>query len=193
LYIDCNAISPKTAEKVASIVTATGTPFLDGGIIGGPPTGDHDSPSIFVSGPDVKRTAPLKDAGLLVKPLDGPVGAASALKMSFGGITKCSTALGAAMVLAADRAGATEALRAELAERVPFLLQWLDRSLPQMFAKAYRFVDEMEEISQYLAPRDEKEIFSGAAKLYQHVASDYEGGKTEVAALQKFVDAGKKK
>jgi putative dehydrogenase len=192
LYIDCNAISPDTADRIATIVTATGTPFLDGGIIGGPPTGDSDSPSIFVSGPDVKRTAPLKDAGLLIKVLDGPVGAASALKMSFGGITKCTSALGAAMVLAASRAGATEALRAEMAERVPGLLGWLDRSFPQMYAKAYRFVDEMEEISQYLDPREEKDIFSGAAKLYQHIADDYEGAKTEVAALQKFVAAGKK-
>ena len=193
LYIDCNAISPDTAEKIAAIVTATGTPFLDGAIIGGPPQGDNDSPSVFVSGTEIKKAAPLKQAGLLIKELDGPVGAASAFKMSFGGITKCSTALGAALVLAASRLGATEALRAEMAERVPGLLGWLDRSFPQMYSKAYRFVDEMEEISQYLDPRGESEIFAGAAKLYQHIADDYEGAKTEVAALQKFVDAGKKK
>ncbi len=42
LYIDCNAISPETADKIAAIVTATGTPFLDGAIIGGPPQGDND-------------------------------------------------------------------------------------------------------------------------------------------------------
>jgi len=192
IYIDCNAISPGTAERVGAIVTAAGASFLDGAIIGGPPSGDNDSPSIFVSGPDVQRTATLKDAGLLIKVVDGPVGAASALKMSFGGITKCTTALGAAMVLAASRAGATEALRAELAERVPGLLGWLDRSLPQMFAKAYRFVDEMEEIAQYVDPLVERKIFDGAAELYQRIADDYDGPKKEIDVLAKFVAAGKK-
>ncbi len=192
IYIDCNAISPGTAGRIDTIVSGTGATFLDGGIIGGPPTPNGESPSIFVSGPGAKRTAPLKDMGLLIKVLEGPVGAASALKMSFGGITKCTTALGAAMVLAASRAGATEALRAEMAERVPGLLGWLDRSFPPMFAKAYRFVDEMEEISQYLDPRVEQEIFSGAAKLYRHIADDYEGPKKEVDVLAKFAAAGKK-
>jgi 3-hydroxyisobutyrate dehydrogenase-like beta-hydroxyacid dehydrogenase len=192
IYIDCNAISPGTAERIGTIVTATGSLFLDGGIIGGPPAPGDDGPSIFVSGPDAERTGPLKQNGLLIKVLDGPVGAASALKMSFGGITKCTTALGAAMVLAASRAGVTEALRAEMVERVPGLLSWLDRSFPQMFGKAYRFVDEMEEIAQYVDPRPEREIFDGAAKLYQHIADDYQGAKKDVDALAKFAAAGKK-
>ena len=41
--------------------------------------------------------------------MDGPIGAASAIKMSFGGITKGLIAIGSAMVLAAHRAGVAEA------------------------------------------------------------------------------------
>ena len=46
--------------------------------------------------------AKLNDYGLIVRVLDGPLTAASALKMSYAGITKGFTALGAAMMLAAD-------------------------------------------------------------------------------------------
>src|SRR5438132_8947255 len=35
IYIDCNAISPQTAQRVAAIVEPTGAKFVDGGIIGG--------------------------------------------------------------------------------------------------------------------------------------------------------------
>src|SRR6202795_212619 len=35
IYVDCNAISPQTAQRVAAIVEPTGATFVDGGIIGG--------------------------------------------------------------------------------------------------------------------------------------------------------------
>src|SRR5690606_9204430 len=37
LYADCNAVSPDTARAIAVVVEASGTPFADAGIIGGPP------------------------------------------------------------------------------------------------------------------------------------------------------------
>src|SRR3954467_13740360 len=37
VYVDCNAISPQTAERVAAIIAPTGARFVDAGIIGGPP------------------------------------------------------------------------------------------------------------------------------------------------------------
>ena len=55
----------------------------------------------------------------------GPIGAASAMKMSYAGITKGFTALGAAMMLAASRAGTAEALKAELSASQPALFGWL--------------------------------------------------------------------
>ncbi len=65
--------------------------------------------------------ARLNDYGLIVRVLEGPLTAASALKMSYAGITKGFTALGAAMMLAASRGGSAEALKAELAESRPDL------------------------------------------------------------------------
>src|ERR1700676_3751914 len=37
LVIDCNAINPRTVARIAAILAPGGAPFVDGGIIGGPP------------------------------------------------------------------------------------------------------------------------------------------------------------
>ena len=61
--------------------------------------------------------------------MNGPIGAASAMKMSYAGITKGFTALGSMMMLAAARGGVAEGLRAELERSQPALLPWLQRLL----------------------------------------------------------------
>ena len=103
--------------------------------------------------------------GLDIRVLEGPIGAASALKMSYAGITKGFTALGAAMALAATRAGAAEALHRELADSQPALLGWLTRQVPRMYPKAYRWVAEMEEIAGFIgAPDAGGTMLDGAAR-----------------------------
>ena len=51
---------------------------------------------------------------------------------------------------AASRDGLAEALRVELARTQPQFLDRIDRLVPAMFPKAYRFVAEMEEIAEFL-------------------------------------------
>src|SRR5208283_5117864 len=105
VYVDCNAVDPGTVARIAAIVGATGTPFVDAAIFGGPPRPGQPGPTFYLAGEPAAGLTGLQDLGLRVRLLDGPVGAASALKMAYAGITKGLTALGAAMVLAADRAG----------------------------------------------------------------------------------------
>ena len=50
----------------------------------------------------------MRDYGLDWRIIDGPVGAASGLKMSYAGITKGTTAIAAAMLLGAARFGAAK-------------------------------------------------------------------------------------
>ena len=69
---------------------------------------------------------------------------------AYAGITKGFTALGAAMMLAATRAGTAEALQAELSSSQPALFNWLTRQMPRMYSKAYRWVAEMEEMPRSL-------------------------------------------
>src|SRR5262247_351644 len=85
VYVDCNAVSPRTAERIAAAIAPTGSPFVDAGIIGAPPKGSDAGPRFSASGPAATRFATLKDYGLDVRVLGGPMTAASALKMSYAG------------------------------------------------------------------------------------------------------------
>ncbi|MBW8856897.1 MAG: NAD(P)-dependent oxidoreductase, partial [Bradyrhizobium sp.] len=150
IYVDCNAVSPPTKIEIGHVITKAGSPFVDAGIVGGPPKAGYDGPGIYASGPDAGRFGSLTEFGLVVHVMNGPIGAASAMKMSYAGLTKGLTALGAMMILAAKRGGVADSLRAEFERSQPALLGWLQRQIPAMYSKAYRFVGEMEEISDYV-------------------------------------------
>ncbi len=131
IFVDCNALNPGTVLRIARVIEETGATFVDGGIIGGPPKTGY-SPKIYLSGSASARVAELAKFGLQMPIQPGPIGAASAMKMSYAGITKGFTALGAAMMLAATRAGTADDLRAELSGSQPALFGWLTRQLPGM-------------------------------------------------------------
>ena len=192
IYVDCNAVQPRTVERIAAVITATGCPFVDAGIIGGPPKAGYDGPIFYASGEAAPRFAALGQHGLKIRVLDGAVGAASAVKMSYAGITKGFTALGAAMMLAAAREGTADTLYKELSESQPQLFAWLTRQMPQMFPKAYRWVAEMEEIADFVGEdAAARQIVGGMAPLYARLAADFAGDKHEIDALTAFVKGGK--
>src|SRR5262249_58151460 len=163
----------------------------EAGIIGGPPKAGYDGPVFYAWGEAAGRFAVLDQYGLKVRVLDGPVGAASAVKMSYAGITKGFTALGAIMMLAATREGTAETLHAELSQSQPALLGWLTRVMPQMYSKAYRWIAEMEEIAEFVGDDPAaRQMLEGTARLYERLAADFEGDKHEVDALSQFVKRG---
>ena len=187
VYVDCNAVSPPTLLAIAEAIAPTGCPFVDAGIIGPPPTPGSTNTKFYASGPAAQTFAALNNYGLIVKVLDGPLSAASALKMSYAGITKGFTALGAAMMLAATRGGSAEALKAEIADSIPDLSAFLTRNTPRMYSKAYRWVAELDEISTFVGKDyPESEMFAAAARLYERIAADLDGDKKEVDAMDKF-------
>ena len=170
VYVDCNAISPQTAMRIGEIIAPTGADLVDAGIIGGPPRPGY-SPTIYASGPTAGQTAVLRDWGIDWRVIDGPIGAASALKMSYGGITKGTTAIASAMLLGAARFGCSEALIAELTESQPEMLARFRESIPRMYDKAYRWVAEMEEISDFLEQNPaSRDIYAAIARLYAYLA-----------------------
>jgi putative dehydrogenase len=170
VYIDCNAVSPQTAVRIGEIIAPTGADFVDAGIIGGPPRPGY-SPTIYASGPTASQTAVLRDWGIDWRVIDGPIGAASGLKMSYAGITKGTTAIASAMLLGAARFGCGEALIAELTESQPQMLAHFRNSIPRMYDKAYRWVAEMEEISDFLERTPpSRDIYAAIARLYAHLA-----------------------
>jgi putative dehydrogenase len=192
IYVDCNAVNPATVLRIARTIEEAGATFVDGGIIGGPPTPGSKGTKIYVSGPAASRVAELEKYGLEIRLQAGPIGAASAMKMSYAGITKGFTALGAAMMLAATRAGTADALRAELSASQPALHGWLTRAMPKMYSKAYRWVAEMEEISGFVGEDPAAaQFFQAAARLYERIAADEEGTRAECLALDAFCEPPK--
>jgi len=191
LYVDCNAVAPGTAQRIAEIVTATGAGFVDAGIIGPPPADNPRAATRFyASGDAAAAFAALSAHGLTIRVLDGPVGAASALKMSYAGLTKGFTALGAAMMLGASQAGVGDALRQELSESQPHFLAFLQKAVPGMFPKAYRWIAEMEEIAAFASDAPGGgDMYRGAADLYRHITAGVAGepdAQRDLAALREF-------
>ena len=194
VYVDCNAVNTETAGRIDAAVVKTGAPFVDGGIIGGPPRPGDAGPRLYVAGPNAERVLKLRDFGLDVRVLSGPPDAASALKMSYAGITKGFTALGSIMLLAATRAGTAADLYAELADSQKALLGYLNSSIPRMYDKAYRWVAEMEEISGFVGKElSDSEVHAAFAKFYDRMAQDHAGAKQETGALTAFLQQGKKR
>ncbi len=187
IYIDCNAVHPGTVVRIARVIEEAGATFVDGGIIGGPPAPGSKGTRIYLSGEAAARVASLEQYGLEMPVQPGPIGAASAMKMSYAGITKGFTALGAAMMLAASRAGTADDLKQELLASQPALVGWLTRQMPRMYSKAYRWVAEMEEIAEFVGEDPAaRQFYLAAAQLYQRIADDFDGDRKETAALDAF-------
>jgi 3-hydroxyisobutyrate dehydrogenase-like beta-hydroxyacid dehydrogenase len=191
VYVDCNAINPKTVDRVAAVIAPTDCPFVDSGIIGSPPKPGDAGPRFYASGPAAPRFATLRQYGLDVRVLDGAMSAASALKMSYAGITKGTQAIGAAMMLAATRAGSADALFAELSSSQKDMFAWFKRGLALMPPKAYRWVAEMHEIAGFVGEDPTAhELYEGAAHFYERIAEDFDGDKKDVSALVAFLGKG---
>jgi 3-hydroxyisobutyrate dehydrogenase-like beta-hydroxyacid dehydrogenase len=188
VYVDCNAINPGTVDRVAAVLAPTGSAFVDSGIIGSPPKPGDAGPRFYASGAAAQRFATLRNYGLDVRVLDGALSAASALKMSYAGITKGTQAIGAAMMLAATRAGSADALFAELSSSQKEMFAWFKRGLALMPPKAYRWVAEMHEIAGFVGEDPTAhELYQGAAHFYERIAADFDADKKDVAALADFL------
>ena len=188
IYVDCNAVSPQTAERIGDVLKDTGCVYVDAGIIG-PPPGPNSRTIFYASGPGAKEFEHLAACGLSIRLVEGPNGAASAMKLSYAGITKGCTAIASAMMLGSTRAGTAESLLQELSESQPMLLGWMRNFVSRMPPKAYRWVAEMEEIATFLeddaAARD---MYLGIARFYEQIAaalSDPKAGDA-VAQLKDF-------
>ena len=187
VFVDCNAVSPPTMRGTGEVIAETGAQFVGAAIIGPPPKPGSANTKIYVSGPAAAAVMKLNDHGLIVRLLDGPLTAASALKMSYAGIVKGL----AGMMLAAAREGSADALKAELAESQAAMTAWLDRQMPNMYGKAYRWVAELDEIGAFVGEEfAEHDMLTAAARFYQRIADDFDGKQDEVAVLERFLKRG---
>ena len=150
IFVDANAVSPATTAEIGSTVEAAGATFVDGGIVGPPPGVEVDA-RLYLSGSEAASVAELfEDTTVSAVVLDGPIGAASALKMTYAGWTKGTTALLLAMRAAARAHGVEDALVEEWAGSIPELPTRSARAARSAAAKGWRWVGEMKEIAATL-------------------------------------------
>ena len=160
LYVDANAVSPATATQVRETV---GGRFVDGGIIGPPPV-RAGTTRLYLSGGEAAAVAGLfAGSALEAIALDGDVGAASALKMSYAAWTKGTAALLVAIRATAQAHGVDDHLLAEWAISQPRLAERYERAVEATGEKGWRWVAEMREIAATFAAAGQPDGFHLAA------------------------------
>jgi len=191
LFVDANALSPATKQALAARLATAGCTLVDGAILGPPPGSSPRGAVLLLSGEAAQEATRLATEPCPTKVVGNSVGGASALKMCYGGINKGVAGLAAALLLAAERHGIADALKAEMAEHMPDLFQRYQRQIPDMMPKAYRWVAEMREISAFLAPDDAAgaDIYQGLADLFAHVAEQVANEGGDCAVLRRAVTA----
>lgn len=166
-YVDGNAVSPATARSIAELFDDV----VDGGIVG-PPPAKAGTTRLYVSGGGASGVADLfEGSNLEVRVVDGPAGAASAVKMCFAGWTKGTSALLFSIRALAEAEGVSEALLAEWETSMPELIARSARSPAAVGPKAWRFEPEMHEIANSFAAAGLPDGFHrAAADTYGRIA-----------------------
>lgn len=151
-YLDLNAISPGLATQTQALFRNNpNIVLIDGGIIGGVPYQKADSltgwncPSLIVSGPTKLPFADLAKT-LNIDHMNERLGAASGLKMCFGSTTKGFFALAIQSYVTAEALGILPQLRDYMKRYNAETLAIADRGVISMPPKAYRWVNEMQQI-----------------------------------------------
>ncbi len=170
VYVDCNAISPATAQEIGNIAAESNLPFIDAGIIGLAP-GKGTATRFYVSGTDTAAMESLNGKGIEVIPMGPEVGKASAIKMVYAGLTKGTWTLHTAVLMAAEKLGVRQELTSEFAFSQKSTLAGMERLVPRLPADAGRWIGEMEEIAATFAEAGVTSGFhDGAAEVFRVLA-----------------------
>lgn len=183
-YLDLNAISPSTVKTMARSFeqNAPGLRFVDGGIIGGPPspseteTNGWKRPGVPLSGPHPLHSAPVSGTHLAevlnTRYLGAEIGTASGLKCCFAALSKGFTALALQSFTTASSLGVLNPLLEYMDVYNIGARQKAERSVVGCTGKAYRWVEEMNQIG---ACFEEEGGWKGDAKVFREIASVFQG------------------
>jgi 3-hydroxyisobutyrate dehydrogenase-like beta-hydroxyacid dehydrogenase len=155
VYVDANAISPQRALEVAALQPR----FVDGGIVGGPPT--EPGTTLYLSGAAAETAAELFAGSALATRI---VSNASAVKMAYAAWSKGTTA----MLLAIRDVARANGIEDEWRLSAPELAARLPRAEAAKAEKGWRWIGEMEEIADTFAAAGQPEGFHrAAAEVYR--------------------------
>jgi 3-hydroxyisobutyrate dehydrogenase-like beta-hydroxyacid dehydrogenase len=169
VYIDANAISPGHSREIGCLVEKNGARFVDGGIIGLPPTAARIV-KLYMCGPDAPAVAGLFDGSQTqAVVIDGAIGAASALKMCYAAWAKGETALLGIIRALARHEGVDETLLNEWRASMPGIVEQSEH-IAQRARKAWRWAGEMEEIAASFDAANIPSGFLANAEVYRRLA-----------------------
>ncbi|MGW1295074.1 DUF1932 domain-containing protein [Streptomyces sp. NPDC002533] len=150
-YVDANAVSPNTMARINSTMEPLGATVVDGSVIGSPPS-ESKSPRLYLAGPGeaLPRVAELfAGSAVQVRSLNGGVGQASALKLSYSSYQKASRVLAAvAYALAQDHGVEGELLDIARGRSSSYLSE--TEYIPKVAARSWRWGPEMREAADAL-------------------------------------------
>ena len=169
-FADCNPVAPIVAQQMADIIDRAGGKYIDGGIIGGPP-GRGEPPRFYASGPHEAIMGQLDGRGISVPMMGGDVGRASAIKMCYASLSKGAAALNASALISAMNLGIYDEFIAEMESSQQVVLRNM-QGVKSLGAKAFRWIDEMEQISAtFGAAGATPYMHKGAADIFRLVTS----------------------
>jgi 3-hydroxyisobutyrate dehydrogenase-like beta-hydroxyacid dehydrogenase len=169
LYVDANAVSPETARTIAEIHTR----FVDGGVVGAPPTRPGTT-RLYLSGAEAEQVAALfSGTNVDARVISDEPGAASALKAAYAGWTKGGAALLLTVRDLARAEGVEEALLEEWRLSLPEVEEELAGAERSARRKSWRWIGEMEEIARSMAAQDLPSGFhEAAAEVFRRTAAE---------------------
>ena len=171
LYVDANAISPARTRRINAAMSAGGTRFVDGSVMGGP-AWTPGRTFLYLAGPHAEEAATCFSAGPLdTYVLGSEVGRAAALKMCFAAYTKGSSALLSAIMAAAKANGVLDALAMQWSRNSSDFAQQTERRVRGVTTRAWRFAGELDEIADTFRDAGLPAGFGeAAAEIYRRTA-----------------------
>ncbi|MPZ75554.1 MAG: DUF1932 domain-containing protein [Deltaproteobacteria bacterium] len=179
LYLDANAISPMTAEKINTVLGQGDVRFVDGCIIGSAAKMDKGA-VVYASGPQASRILELESFGFTVQVLGAGTSQASAFKVVYAGLTKGLQGLFVELLMGAKSFGLLDEIVNRYEESFPGLLDKVSPSIIGLRIHAARRAEEMDELkrtyahhgmSALLAPAIQK-VLSSIAELDVRTTSE---------------------
>jgi 3-hydroxyisobutyrate dehydrogenase-like beta-hydroxyacid dehydrogenase len=171
IVVDANAISPETSALIGRTVIAGGAGYVDGGIIGPPPT-TAGTTRLYLACDDGEVANLFAGSALNAVSLAGAPPAASALKMTYAAWTKTTAALLVSIRRTAVGYGVDGDLVNEWAISQPHLAGAWRQARQQIHEKGWRWSYELAEVGRTFAAVGQPDGFGAAASEVFAASSD---------------------
>lgn len=171
MFVNGNAVAPRTAHEIDGIIRAAGGSCVDGSILRVTTREKKSELRLYVSGPEAAALTQINDEILKIRVVGEKIGNASALKMCYGAFTKGALALGVELLLASHKLGVADEVAAEFEDTQPEVYKWILGRTQGMAPKAYRYVPEMLEVATTFEDAGmTRRMLEGAADMFEMLA-----------------------